>query len=70
MKSACNSTLSKSMKIADVIEGKIFSPPEVFLKLRDTMGDPQHTFSDLEKILEADPVLTARLLKIANSVFD
>ena len=69
MKPVCNSTLSKSMKIADVIEGKIFSPPEVFLKLRDTMGDPQHTFSDLENILEADPVLTARLLKIANSVF-
>lgn len=63
------SNLFISMKIADIIEGKIFSPPEVFLKLRDTMSDPQHTFTDLENILETDPVLTARLLKIANSAF-
>jgi len=57
------------MNVADIIENKIFSPPEVFLKLRDTMNDPDHTFTDLEKIIEADPVLAARLLKISNSVF-
>jgi len=57
------------MNAAELLEEKIFSPPEVFLKLRDTMDDPNHTFTDLEKIIEADPVLAARLLKISNSVF-
>jgi putative nucleotidyltransferase with HDIG domain len=57
------------MKISGIIEKKLFSPPEIYLKLRNTMDDPKHTFSDLEKVIETDPVLAARLLKIANSVF-
>ncbi len=57
------------MKISELIEKKISSPPEVFLKLRNTMSDPKHTFADLKRIVEADPALAARLLKITNSAF-
>ena len=45
----------------------IGSPPIVFLKLQKALKDPNLSFADLEVIITADPSLTARLLKIANS---
>lgn len=44
------------------------SLPEVALKARQTVMDPDATAADLAKIFAADPALSARVVRIANSV--
>ncbi len=48
---------------------KLSSPPEIFVKLNETMEDPDFSFSDISRIIGSDPSLSARLLKIVNSSF-
>lgn len=43
------------------------SPPEVALKILDAVKQEENSFDDLARIIMADPALTARILKIANS---
>ena len=48
---------------------ELASPPEVFLKVSEIIDDPTKNAKDVGVIIENDPGLTARLLKIVNSAF-
>jgi len=41
--------------------------PDVAIRIRDAMSSPNVTTDDIAKIIVADPVLTTRLLRMANS---
>jgi putative nucleotidyltransferase with HDIG domain len=53
----------------ELVSGWIGSPPIVFNKLQKALNDPNLSFKDFDAIISADPSLTARLLKVANSSF-
>lgn len=61
--SSANATLD------EMVSGWIGSPPVVFNKLQEALNDPDLSFKDFDAIISADPALTARLLKVANSSF-
>ncbi len=46
---------------------KLPSPPAVALKILEAVRQDESSFDDLAQIIMADPALTARILKIANS---
>ena len=46
---------------------KIFSPPEVFLRLNNVVNNLRSSVTDIGNIICEDQGLTARILKIANS---
>lgn len=50
-------------------EVKLASPPEIFLKLCEILDDPTKTVRDAERVIEHDPGLAARLLRLVNSAF-
>lgn len=52
-----------------MVSGWIGSPPIVFHKLQEALSNPDLSFKDFDAIISADPSLTARLLKVANSSF-
>jgi len=41
--------------------------PEVAMQVRKAVGDPQATATKIEKIINTDPALSAKLLKVVNS---
>lgn len=43
------------------------SPPGVALKILEAVRSEEYSFEDIAKIIMADPALTARILKVANS---
>ncbi len=45
----------------------LFTLPEIYLRVRDVVGNPESTMDDLANALKFDPAISARLLKIANS---
>jgi len=47
----------------------IFTLPEVYLRVRDVVDNPESTMDDLANALKIDPAISARLLKIVNSPF-
>jgi HD-like signal output (HDOD) protein len=47
----------------------LFSLPKVYLKVRETINNPNSTFDEVALIINQDPNLSARILKIANSAF-
>ena len=49
--------------------GALISLPEVCLKLRDILGNPQHTQKEISDVIVYDPALTTRLLRIVNSAY-
>ncbi len=62
------------MKINQFIDHWIGSPPIVYYRLQKTMNkffnqEEDASFLDFEEIIEGDPGLSARLLKIVNSPF-
>ena len=54
---------------AEVATDKLVLPslPEIALKVRDAVEDPDMTSAKLAKVITMDAALTARLIKIANS---
>ena len=54
-----------------LIEGipNLGSYSSVLQELEEVLNDPQSTLSEVGKVIEKDPSLTARLLKLANSSF-
>ena len=48
---------------------RLFTLPEICLKIQDVIYDPSSSSSDIAKLISVDPSLSARLLKIANSPF-
>jgi len=45
----------------------LFTLPELYLRVREVVDDPESTMDDLAKALKLDPAISARLLKIVNS---
>jgi HD-like signal output (HDOD) protein len=43
--------------------------PDVFLKVKDVVEDPDTTARDLARVISADPATTARILRLVNSAF-
>jgi HD-like signal output (HDOD) protein len=43
--------------------------PDVYMQLRRVLDDPESSMNDLAIVISSDPVLTAHILKIANSAF-
>jgi HD-like signal output (HDOD) protein len=56
--------------LADLEDGSLVLPtlPEVALKVREVVDDPDSTAAKLAEIIVTDPALSTRLLKVANSV--
>lgn len=50
-------------------EVKLASPPEIFLKVSEILDDPTKNVHDVERIINHDPGLAARLLRLVNSAF-
>ena len=48
---------------------KLYSLPDVYLKVKSIIDDPDSEISELGDALMTDPCLSARLLRIANSAF-
>jgi HD-like signal output (HDOD) protein len=47
----------------------LVSLPDIFIRLKTVVDDPESSMADVADVVAADPALTARLLKIANSPF-
>ncbi|MEO5956765.1 MAG: HDOD domain-containing protein [Nitrospiraceae bacterium] len=45
----------------------IFTLPEIYLRVRDVVDNPDSTMDDLANALKIDPAISARLLRIVNS---
>lgn len=58
-----------TLKISDVLIDFAESPPIIYHKLQQALKDPESSFDDFARIIETDPNLTARILKLVNSVF-
>jgi len=48
---------------------KVASLPQIFIKVEETLNNPLSSKLHLSQIIEEDPGLTARLLKLSNSAF-
>jgi len=48
---------------------KLASPPEIYLKINEILDDPAKTPRDAEQVIQYDPGLSARLLRLVNSAF-
>ena len=59
------------LKISDLLSGdlQLASPPTVYFELKKITDDPSKSLVEAGRIIEKDPGLTARLLKIVNSAF-
>jgi len=60
-------SISPRELVAGAIE--IASLPEIFLKINEMIDSPHHSAADIGRVISNDTALSARLLKIANSVF-
>ena len=48
---------------------RLYSLPDIYLKVKNIITDPESELSELGDALMTDPSLSARLLRIANSAF-
>ena len=62
---------SSPISIGELLAGNVqlASPPELFLKLNGILDDPTKNMLDASRVIEHDPGLSARLLRIVNSAF-
>ncbi len=60
--------MTKATTLVQDIEDLV-SLPDVYLRLRDLMDDPCSSIDDFTRIIQMDPALAARVLKMANSAF-
>ncbi len=49
--------------------GKLFSLPDLYFRLKSILDDPEFSLNDVTKLLGHDPGMTARLLRLVNSPF-
>lgn len=61
----------RHFSIVDFLEGKLelYSPPEIYLKITEVLDSPTADVADIARVVEQDPALVARMLKIVNSAF-
>lgn len=59
------------LSVRSILTGnvKLASPPELFLKLNEVLENPEADLRDACALIENDPGLSARILRIANSPF-
>jgi HD-like signal output (HDOD) protein len=64
-------TAANICTINDFLNGEIdlCSPPEIFMRITQALDDPMKNAKDTAGIIEQDPSLSARMLKIVNSAF-
>ncbi len=55
------------MKVEDVVDDWVASPPDLYFKLKEVIEDPESSFKDIGGVILHDPALCARILKISNS---
>ncbi len=48
---------------------KLFSLPDVYIRLKAVLEDPNSSMNDMAEVIKHDPGLTARLLRMVNSAF-
>lgn len=48
---------------------KLFTLPEVYLRLKQVLDDPESSLSKVAEVIVHDPALTARLLRMVNSAY-
>ena len=62
---------SPNLQISDLFKGdlQLTSPPNIYFELQRVIEDPKKSFIDVGLIIENDPSLSIRLLKIVNSAF-
>ena len=55
-------------ELKDVIKtAQLFSLPDVYLRLKELLDDPDYAMGDVAAIISLDPAMTLRLLRIVNS---
>ncbi|MGR9114328.1 MAG: HDOD domain-containing protein [Gammaproteobacteria bacterium] len=59
------------LTISDLFKGdlQLTSPPAIYFQLKNIVDDPHKSISDAGKIIDKDPALSMRLLKLVNSAF-
>ncbi|PKM12197.1 MAG: histidine kinase [Gammaproteobacteria bacterium HGW-Gammaproteobacteria-3] len=57
--------------LADLFRGnlQLTSPPAIYFQLKNIIEDPNRPISDAGQIIDKDPALSMRLLKLVNSAF-
>ncbi|MEN8131824.1 MAG: HDOD domain-containing protein [Pseudomonadota bacterium] len=45
------------------------SPPLVYQRIKQVLNDPDSSMKDLAEVITVDPAITARLLRLVNSLF-
>lgn len=62
---------SPRITVTELLSGnvRLASPPELFLNINHVLDDPKKTTLDACRLIENDPGLSARLLKIVNSPY-
>jgi len=48
---------------------RLISLPEVYLRLKEVLDDPNSNLADVAQVVGSDPAMTARLLRIVNSAY-
>jgi len=63
--------ISSNLKNSDLFRGdlQLTSPPNIYFELQRTIANPDKSITDIGFIIEQDPALSIRTLKIVNSVF-
>jgi HD-like signal output (HDOD) protein len=64
-------TAANICTLDDFLTGEIdlCSPPEIFMRISQALNNPVNATKDIALIIEQDPSLSARMLKIVNSAF-
>ena len=62
---------SVDLKVSDLLQGDISlaSPPEIYARLCKLIEEPDSTSAMLAEVIERDPAISTRLLRLANSAF-
>jgi HD-like signal output (HDOD) protein len=60
---------SNPLSLKELVQqaGQLVTLPEVYYRLKDALDNPNSTPQLIGRIIESDPALTARLLRLANS---
>lgn len=54
--------------LRDVLQAaQLFSLPDIYIRLRQVLDDPDYTAAEVAAVIDKDPALTLRLLHIVNS---
>ena len=48
---------------------KLVSLPEIYLRLRDVLDDPDSNLADVADVVGNDPAMTAHVLRLVNSAY-